>query len=280
MTNSRLIVALRIILPAVLCCTAVTTKAATVSFTGADLYNNPDVTLNNTITSLSGSSLVFGPIDVTANQFEKLIALPLSGLGQWADIDGAVVTVSLNLTRLPCLAVFGDSCGPEDHDTVIALGNGGQIVGSEIADNDNGSAFLDEFVDIGMYGQRVNHSSLFQNAGFPGIGESYVVDVTFTLNAGSSFVNAAFLNGSGGSTGSALGRPENLDFLLMRDNGQGEQYQLNTLSISSDSLSAAPVPEPESWVMLLAGLGLVGMAARRRRILAAKHHRIDRLLTF
>ncbi len=28
---------------------------------------------------------------------------------------------------------------------------------------------------------------------------------------------------------------------------------------------AAPVPEPEAWALLLAGLGLVGWAARRRR---------------
>ena len=31
------------------------------------------------------------------------------------------------------------------------------------------------------------------------------------------------------------------------------------------TLATAPVPEPESWAMLLAGLGLVGWAARRRR---------------
>ena len=29
-------------------------------------------------------------------------------------------------------------------------------------------------------------------------------------------------------------------------------------------LAAAPVPEPETWAMLLAGLGLVGFSARRR----------------
>ena len=28
----------------------------------------------------------------------------------------------------------------------------------------------------------------------------------------------------------------------------------------------APVPEPETYAMLLAGLGLVGLAARRRRL--------------
>jgi hypothetical protein len=29
-------------------------------------------------------------------------------------------------------------------------------------------------------------------------------------------------------------------------------------------VSIAPVPEPETWAMMAAGLGLVGFAARRR----------------
>jgi hypothetical protein len=37
---------------------------------------------------------------------------------------------------------------------------------------------------------------------------------------------------------------------------QGGSYQIQ--------MSAAPVPEPESYALLLAGLGLVGALARRR----------------
>jgi len=32
-----------------------------------------------------------------------------------------------------------------------------------------------------------------------------------------------------------------------------------------DCNSRAPVPEPESWAMLMAGLGLIGFAARKRQ---------------
>jgi hypothetical protein len=37
------------------------------------------------------------------------------------------------------------------------------------------------------------------------------------------------------------------------------------IAFHGDSIVFAPVPEPETWAMLLAGLGLVGWMARRRR---------------
>jgi hypothetical protein len=38
-----------------------------------------------------------------------------------------------------------------------------------------------------------------------------------------------------------------------------------TTELKQDFLVMAPVPEPESYAMLLAGLGIVGAVARRRR---------------
>ena len=42
---------------------------------------------------------------------------------------------------------------------------------------------------------------------------------------------------------------------------------LHSYKVSAADLAGytAPVPEPESWAMLVAGLGLIGFAARRRR---------------
>ncbi|GGE05546.1 hypothetical protein GCM10011529_09910 [Polymorphobacter glacialis] len=40
-------------------------------------------------------------------------------------------------------------------------------------------------------------------------------------------------------------------------------------SVGWDSVTLNSVPEPESWVMLIAGFGLVGAVARRRRSIAA-----------
>jgi hypothetical protein len=37
-----------------------------------------------------------------------------------------------------------------------------------------------------------------------------------------------------------------------------------SLTYQPTSFSIAPVPEPETWAMMLLGLGVVGYAARRR----------------
>ena len=236
---------------------ATASNAVTLSFTGADLFNNPNVTLPSAATSLSGTSLVFGP--GTAS-WEKLVVLPLSSLGQWIDADGAVVTASLNLTRLACTG----SCigGAIDHDPPIALGNGSRIVGTQISNNDNGSAYLDEYTDLGTSGSRVRHDILFTNSGFPEIGNLYDVEVQFTLNAADTVVDVTLLGGSGQATASAVGRPADLDFLFMSDDNSGEQYQLNTLSITSDALSAIPIP-PAVWLFGSGLLGLIGLSKRK-----------------
>ncbi|MFX9665008.1 FxDxF family PEP-CTERM protein [Acinetobacter baumannii] len=40
---------------------------------------------------------------------------------------------------------------------------------------------------------------------------------------------------------------------------------IESTALVSGALSVTPVPEPETYALLLAGLGLIGAAARRRR---------------
>ena len=42
--------------------------------------------------------------------------------------------------------------------------------------------------------------------------------------------------------------------------GAGSHFGMDNLTVN-----AAPVPEPETWAMLVAGLGLLGLAARRKK---------------
>jgi hypothetical protein len=57
------------------------------------------------------------------------------------------------------------------------------------------------------------------------------------------------------------------DFLLLNQNaggGIGLISWSDNVTYDNVVLNAYPVPEPESWALLLAGLGLLGFAARRR----------------
>lgn len=56
------------------------------------------------------------------------------------------------------------------------------------------------------------------------------------------------------------------DFANSVIGGDGKHWALDNLTINE---SAAPIPEPETYAMMLAGLGLLGVVARRRRQNAA-----------
>lgn len=60
----------------------------------------------------------------------------------------------------------------------------------------------------------------------------------------------------------------NEDYLLASDwlNNNADRFEiLFSLNAPLATLSVAPVPEPRTWAMLMAGLGLAGWAARRKR---------------
>ncbi len=79
-----------------------------------------------------------------------------------------------------------------------------------------------------------------------GIDYSWVFDVTVNngtlfTGVGDSSIKARFVNASGGKVGALISEP----FTLTH---------------------TPPIPEPETYAILLAGLGLLGFAARRRKL--------------
>ncbi len=86
-------------------------------------------------------------------------------------------------------------------------------------------------------------------------------DQTFDMKLASSY-NSAFITSSGGTDGAFAA--------LVAGLNSGTAYaNIHTVDFASSGeirgfLHAAPIPEPEVYAMLLAGLGLVGAITRRR----------------
>jgi hypothetical protein len=81
----------------------------------------------------------------------------------------------------------------------------------------------------------------------------------------STTYTGGFITGSGGTVAAAQAR-----FLTALDAGQ-VYYNLHTSTFPGGEIrgNLSMVPEPSSWAMLIAGFGLVGAAARRRRVAMA-----------
>ena len=96
---------------------------------------------------------------------------------------------------------------------------------------------------------------------FPSGEAAGTYDHTFDMTLASSY-NAPFVTANGGINGAFLA--------LITGLNEGNAYaNIHTSSFPSGEirgfLHAAPVPEPETYGMLLAGLAIIGAVARRRR---------------
>jgi hypothetical protein len=95
--------------------------------------------------------------------------------------------------------------------------------------------------------------------GFPLGVTGGVYDQTFDMLQASSY-NSPFLTANGGVPGNA--------FQALLDGALAGKAYLNihTSAVSGGEIRAflAPVPEPQTYALMLAGIGLVGWAARRR----------------
>lgn len=84
--------------------------------------------------------------------------------------------------------------------------------------------------------------------------------------AGSLNGSNVFLFGGGGNFGAAwqtiLGNSPHVDSLVF-------DFVAGGTSINFDNIVLGAVPEPSSWAMMIAGFGLVGAAARRRKVALA-----------
>lgn len=87
-----------------------------------------------------------------------------------------------------------------------------------------------------------------------------VFDITNPANA--SFVDMIVTNGTNRPEGLVTFEQDGIHYLAISNEGLGGS---TAVGMSTALYSLAPVPEPETYAMLLAGLGLVGAIARRRK---------------
>ncbi len=138
-----------------------------------------------------------------------------------------------------------------DADTLAELGNKspekweGLAIGPKLADG----SFM-------MLAGTDNDYSVTQN------GSGTQFDVYFRFNDADPYATSIQcpLGATTGCTGAAASVPGDGSYRLLPG-------VLHSYKVSAGELAGytAPVPEPENWAMLMAGLGLVGFAARRRR---------------
>ncbi len=97
--------------------------------------------------------------------------------------------------------------------------------------------------------------------GFPSGVKFGTYDRTFDMNLASSY-GSGFLTANGNNTGTAFSA-------LITGIATGKAYlNIHTSFVSSGEIRGflAPVPEPETYALMLGGLGLVGFAARRKLV--------------
>jgi hypothetical protein len=95
-----------------------------------------------------------------------------------------------------------------------------------------------------MYGGQRSGFACYGSSGLDNCG----TNVTWTIGNAGDFSSVSQALGGGNST---------TDFFLYTAD-QGNQWGAN-------AVAGAPVPEPETYAMMLAGLGLLGFVARRRK---------------
>lgn len=202
-----------------------------------------------------------GPVTITAPGHAYADAIPanplftISGVnGTWSLGEGGAGIFTFDPRGVPSFTItmnaYSDSLRPGfqqgDHYAY------GMYVWGEVPDED-GLPFIDSNYSSGLLASNVAEKVLsitFYN-GLPldaGDGDPS----TFGFSPGSSFeIEGELVNIFNFHTALVEGMPIENAFIYM--------------TVTSLTLQAAPIPEPETYALLLAGLGLVGFAARRRR---------------
>jgi len=134
------------------------------------------------------------------------------------------------------------------------VGQPGDTPATDRAEASNGTLWL-TLVGHAVGGYTFQSTGTVNGSIFTGRGEGYL-DVN---TAGAGVANAAFNTNSLSAGGSG-----NADFLIQNSFNDVDPPYAGT-AYGSMNLTAAAVPEPETYALMLSALGLIGYVVRRRR---------------
>lgn len=176
----------------------------------------------------------------------------VSGLSGYSNVaqDGSFLTYCLDLAQ------YFSFNTDYRYDSVVSASN---RFGAVKADN------LGRFYTA--YAGQVNNTE--KSVAFQlGLWEIITENTGNSLNLGSGDFRALPFGGNSALDNAAIGTANT--WLAALPQTATSQYNISVLydAQRQDFLLATPVPEPETWGMLLAGLGLCAAVARRRKIVA------------
>jgi probable HAF family extracellular repeat protein len=149
-----------------------------------------------------------------------------------------------------------------------AINNAGQVAGYSYTAGDaaqhatlwNGSTVIDLGTLGGSYSQAMAINNAGQVAGVSNTADDEAARHATLWNGTSATDVNSFLDASTVSAGWILTSANGIN-----DNGWIVGAAQNSITGQTHAFLLTPVPEPETYAMLLAGLGLIGSVARRRK---------------
>ncbi|MCL2161332.1 MAG: PEPxxWA-CTERM sorting domain-containing protein [Betaproteobacteria bacterium] len=178
-------------------------------------------------------------------------------------------------------AVFGgsfyivDPTLPVEFTFVTSQAGYNLVVSVASWDNDGNISFWEEvFVKTGLSVYKGPETYYIEPKFFSYTGPSGAAEIFLRLVADDTTTNNSYVFFSGPASNNPDGTVHVVSFydyydgktlVGFEDMWMGGDMDYDDIVFLVSNVSATPVPEPETWAMLLAGLGMVGVMARRRK---------------
>ncbi len=242
-----------ICLISILCLSVNVSNAGTITLSGSDLFNNANSTFPTRTPNLNGTEINFG---AGTNQYEAL--LDYSWIEENALEAGDTLSVAVTMRR-----------STTDFDPYFLISDGTNAFGAGAADNNSGTGLSAHFSHGSTITQAAGFSSLFNNAGFPSIGDLFTVNLDIILQDSTTDMTFSYSSGNGNHIfNTGLDRSQSLRLLIAGDNA-GEQYGITEITLTSPE--SAVVPEPSTFALILTGLFGLGAIRRKRKLKRASN---------